>query len=159
MMTGLGRVASKVFGLGALEIPWIGFGKTRGLKPRIAGMIVVPFRKNPGDGLAILGKDNIEGAKPSIAGRVCSFFGADTPDSTGDSIISLITTQVGGASILILGGTLQRHSCKYSSQSFLNPINIVLWLVLAWVFGGHRLVAMQSLLHNIAFDLDKAMVC
>ena len=37
MMTGLGKAASKAFGLGALEIPWIGFGRTKGSKPRIVG--------------------------------------------------------------------------------------------------------------------------
>ena len=30
---GLGKVAFKAFGPGALEIPWMGLGKTRGSKP------------------------------------------------------------------------------------------------------------------------------
>ena len=42
-MTRLGRVASKAFGPGALKIPWIGFGRTRGLKPQMVGTIGVPF--------------------------------------------------------------------------------------------------------------------
>ena len=70
MMTGLGKAASKAFGLGALEIPWIGFGRTRGSKPRIVGTIGIPFQTNLGDGSAILGKDKIKGAKPLMAGMV-----------------------------------------------------------------------------------------
>jgi len=43
-----------------------------------------------------------------------------------------------------IGGILHKRSHKYSSQSFLDPIDIALWLVPAWVLGGHRLAAMQS---------------
>ena len=50
-----------------------------------------------------------------MAGVVCPFFGAGTLKSTGDSIISSITTKVKGTGILILKETLQRHSYKYSS--------------------------------------------
>ena len=148
MITGLGKTASKAFGPGALEITWIGFGKTRGLKPRMTGTIGVPFWTNPRDDLAILGKDKIKGAKPSM---VCSFFRAGNPESTGNSIISLITTEVWGTGILIPGGTLQRRSCKYSSPSFLDPIDIALWLVC--VLGGYRLAAMQSLLCTTSFSI------
>ena len=79
----------------------------------------------------ILGKDKIKGAKPSMAGMVCSFFGVSALKSIGDSIISLITIEVRGANVLIPGGTIQNCSCKYSSQSFLDPIDIAIWLVLA----------------------------
>ena len=40
-----------------------------------------------------------------MAGMVCSLFEAGTPESIGDSIISLIMTEVGGTSILIPRGT------------------------------------------------------
>ena len=43
MMIGLGKAAFKAYGLGATEIPWMDFGKTRGLKPRMVGIIGVPF--------------------------------------------------------------------------------------------------------------------
>jgi len=68
----------------------------------MAGTTGVPFWKNPGDDSTIPGKDNIKGAKPSMASMVCPFFGAGNHESTGDSIISLIMTEVGGAGILIL---------------------------------------------------------
>ena len=64
-----------------------------------------------------------------MAGMVCSFFGDGTLKSIGDSIISSITTKVEGVGVLILGGTLQKRSSKYSSQSFFDPIDITLWLV------------------------------
>ena len=50
-----------------------------------------------------------------MAGMVYPFFGAGTLESTGDSIISSIMTKVKGTGILILRGTLQRRSYKYSS--------------------------------------------
>ena len=125
MMTGLGKAASKAFGPSALKIPWIDFGKTRGLKPRIAGMDWVPLWTTLEDDSTILGSDKIKGAKPSMTSMAHTFFGAGTPESTGDSTFSLIKTEVGRAGILILEGTLQRHSCKYSFQSSLDPIDIV----------------------------------
>ena len=100
---------------------------------------------NPGDGSAIPGKDKIKGVKPLMASMVCSFFGASMPESITDSIISLITIEVRNAGILIPEGTLQMCSCQYSSQSFLDPTEMALWLVPTWVLGGHRLVFMQSL--------------
>ena len=126
MMTRLGRTASKAFESEALEISWIDFNRTRGSKSRLAGTTGVPFYTNPEEGLAIPGKDKIKGAKSSMVGMACPFFGASTPEATGDSIISSITTEVGGPSILITRGTLQWHSRKYSSQSFLDPIDIAL---------------------------------
>ena len=59
----------------------------------------VPFWINPGDGLVIPNKDKIKGEKPSMAGMACPVFGVGTPESTGDSIISSITTKVKGASV------------------------------------------------------------
>ena len=154
MMTGLGRAAFKAFGLGALEIPWIGFGRIRGSKPWVAGMMGVPFWINLGDGFATTGNAKTRGVKPSMASMACPFFGAGAPKSISDSIISLITTEVGRA-----GGILHKCSCKNSSQSVLDPIIIALWLVPVWVFGGHRLAAMQSLLRIIFFfNLDDTTV-
>ena len=43
MMIGLGREASKAFRLEALKFPWIGFSRTRGLKPRMVEIIGAPF--------------------------------------------------------------------------------------------------------------------
>ena len=143
MMTRLGRAASKTFWLRALEISWTDFGKTRGSKPRIVGMTGVPFWTNIGDGSVILGKDKIKGAKPSMVGRICSFFEASTPKSTGGSIISSMTTEVRR-----VGGILHRRSHKYLSQSFLDPIIIALWLVPAWVLCRHGPAAMKLLLHT-----------
>ena len=100
------------------------------------------------------GKDKIKKAKPSMVGRFCSFFGDGTPESTGDLVISSITTEVRGASVLIPEGTLQRCSCNYLSQSFLNPIVIALWLVLTWVFGGHSLATMQSSLRTTSLSIQ-----
>ena len=76
-----------------------------------------------------VGNAKTKGVKPSMAGMVCPFFGAGTLESAGDSIISSIMTEVGGAGVLIPRGTLQRHSCKYSSQFSLDPIVIALCLV------------------------------
>jgi len=73
----------------------------------------VHFWKSPRDGSVTPRKDKIKGAKPSMVGRFCSFFGVGTPESTGDLVISSITTEVRGASVLIPGGTLQWRSCNY----------------------------------------------
>ena len=101
---------------------------------------------------AIAGNVETKRAKPSIAGVVCPFFGVDTLKSTGDSTISLIKTKVRGAR-----GILQKHSHKYSSHSFLDPIVIELWLVPAWVLGGQRLAAIISL-YNLSFNLNDTTV-
>ena len=121
MMTGLGKAASNAFGPRALEIPWIDLGRTKGLKPQMEGTTGVPFQINPRDGSTTVGSAKIRGVKPSMADMACPFFRAGTPESTGDFVISLITTKVGGA-----GGILYKRSHKYSSQSFLDPIVIVL---------------------------------
>jgi len=81
----------------------------------MARTIGAPFWENPRDGLAIPGKDKIKEAKPLLADVVCSFFGAGTPESTRDSIISSIMIEVGEAGVLIPGRTLQRGSRKYLS--------------------------------------------
>ena len=155
MMTRLGKAASKAFGPRAPKIPQIGLGRNRGLKPRMAGTTGVPFQTNLGDDLEIPGKDKIKGAKPSMAGMVCPFFGASNLETSGDSIISLIMTKVGEASILILGGTLQRHSRKYSSQSFLDPTIIALWLVPAWAQASCYTITPP---HDLSFDPNNATV-
>jgi len=115
-MIGLGRATYKAFGPRALKIPWIGFDRTKGSKPQMARIIGVSFWTNPGASSAIPSKDKIKGAKPSMAGRVYSFFRAGTLESTGTSIISSIMTKVKEASILIPRGILQRHFYKYSSH-------------------------------------------
>ena len=85
-----------------------------------------------------------------MASMACPFFEAGALESIGDSVISSITMEVEGA-----GGTLHKRSHKYLSQSFLNPIVIVLWLVPAWVFRGHRLAAMQSLLRITSLSIQR----
>ena len=85
------------------------------------------------------GSAKTKGVKPSTVGMACPFFGAGAFESTGDSVISSIMIKVEGAE-----GILHKRSCKYSPQSFLDPVDIALWLVPAWLFEGHRLAAMQS---------------
>ena len=148
-MTGLGRVASKAFGLGTPNIPWIDLGRTRGSKPRMVRTIGVPFWINPRDDSMIAVNVKTKEVKPSIVDRICPFFEAGTPKSIGDSMISLIMTKVGGAGVV-----LHRHSRKYSSQSCLYPIDIALWLVPICVLGGHRLATMQSLLHTTSLSIQ-----
>ena len=87
-----------------------------------------------------------KGVKPSTVGMACPFFGAGTSESTGDFVISSIMIKVEGAE-----GILHKHSCKYSSQSFLDPIDIALWLVPTWLFGGHRLAACNRPFARILF--------
>ena len=70
----------------------------------------VPFWINPGYGFVTTSNAKTRGVKPLMAGMVCPFSGAGTLESTGDSIISSIMTEVGGA-----GGILHKLSCKYSS--------------------------------------------
>ena len=148
MMTRLGRVASKAFGPVAQEIPWIGFDRIRGSKPRIAWTTGVPFLVNPGDDSMTASNAKTRGVKTSMAGMACPFFGSGASESTSDFVISSIMTEVEGAR-----GILHKRSYKYSSQSFLDPINIALWLVPAWVLGGHRLAAMESLLCIDSFSI------
>ena len=59
-----------------------------------------------------------------MAGRVCPFPESDDFRSTGDSMISLMTTKEGGTEV-----TLPRHFYRYSSQCFLDPTDIALQLV------------------------------
>ena len=87
----------------------------------MGGMTKVPFWINPEDGFATAGNTKTRGVKPLMAGMVCPFFGAGTLESVGDYVISSIITEVGCA-----GGILHKLSCKYSSQSFLDPTIIVL---------------------------------
>ena len=140
-MTRLGKAASKAFGLVALKIPWIGLGRIIGSKPWMVGRTWVPFWINPRNGSTTAGSANTWGVKPLMAGMAYPFFGASAFESTGDSIISSIMTKVEGA-----GGILHKCSFKYLPQSFLDPTIIALWVVPTWVFGGHRLTAMQLLL-------------
>ena len=74
----------------------------------------------------IAGSAKTREVKPSMVGMASTFFGANAFEPTGDSVISSIMIEVKGAE-----GILHKHSCKYSSQSFLDLIDIALWLVLA----------------------------
>ena len=84
-----------------------------------------------------------------MASMAYPFFEASAPKSIGNFVISSITTEVEGAR-----GTLHKRFHKYSSQTFLDLIVIVLWLVPTWVFGGHRLAAMQSLLCTTSLSIQ-----
>ena len=87
--------------------------------------------------------------KPLIADVICPFFEVDALKSIGDSMISLIMTEVRGAEVV-----LHRHSHKHLSQSCLYPIDIVLWLVLVCVLGRHRLASMQSFLRTTSVSIQ-----
>lgn len=139
MITGPSKATSKALEPGIPKIPEIDLNKTRGSKPQMAKMTRVPFWINDGNCSTTTGNAKTKGVKPSMAGMVFHFFEVGAPESTDDSIISSIITEVRRGGVLIPGRTLQRRSCKYSSQSFLVPIVIALCLVLAWVLGGHRL--------------------
>lgn len=104
---------------------------------------------NPRDDSRIVGNAKTKGAKPSTAGMVCPLSKAGAPESISDSVISLITTEVGGAR-----GILHRCSSKYLSQSSFDSIDIVLWLVPAYVLRGHRLAAMQLLLRTTSLSIQ-----
>ena len=91
----------------------------------------------------ILGNVKTKEEKTLIANVICPFFEAGALKSIGDSMISLLMTEVRGAEVV-----LHRHSHKHSSQYCLYPIDIVLWLVLVCVLGRHRLATMQALLRT-----------
>ena len=58
-----------------------------------------------------------------MANGACPFSESDNPESVGNSMISSMTTEDGGAKV-----TLPRRFCRYSSQSFLDLTNIALQL-------------------------------
>ena len=64
MMTRLDKVASKAFGSRAPKISWIDFGRIKGSKPRMVGMIEVPFQINHGDGSTTASSAKSKGVKP-----------------------------------------------------------------------------------------------
>ena len=144
MTTRLGRMPLRAFKLDTLEILEAGFGRIRGSKPQIAGTMVVPFCTNDETGLAIAGNARTRGVNPLMACGACPFSKSDGPESTGDSMISSMTTEEGGTEVV-----LPRHFSKYSSQSFLKPTDIALLLV-----GGHRLAAMQLPLRIISLSIQ-----
>ena len=74
--------------------------------------------------------------------------GHHNPESTGISMISLMTIEEEGAEV-----TWPRRFSKYSSQSFLNPTDIALQLVPDWVIGGNKLAAIQSPLRTISLSI------
>ena len=73
-----------------------------------------------------------------MVGGACPFSKSNDPESAGDSMISSTTTEKGGTEV-----ALPRNFCRYSSQSFLDLINIALQLVPDWAAGGHSLAAIQ----------------
>ena len=149
MTTGLSRMALKVFELGTPKILEVCFGKLRGSKPYIAGTMAVPTWTDDDAGPTTIGNARTRGVNPLMAGGACPFPESDNFESTGDSMIFLITTKEGGAKVI-----LPRHFCRYSSQSFLVPTDIVLQLVPNWVARGHRLAAMQSSLCTISLSIQ-----
>ena len=56
-----------------------------------------------------------------MASEAYPFPKSNDPKSAGDSMISSMTTEEGGAKVALL-----RHFCKYSSQSFLDLTDIAL---------------------------------
>ena len=86
---------------------------------------------------------------PSVAGGACPFLEFDDPEFADDSMISSMTTDEGGTEV-----TLPRRFYRHSSQSFLDPTDIALQLVLNWVARGHRLIAMQSSLCTISLSIQ-----
>ena len=89
------------------------------------------------------GNARTRGVNPSIASGACLFPESGDFESAGDSMISLMTTEEGGTKVI-----LRRRFSKYSSQSFLNLIDIALQLDPDWVTRAHKLAAMQSLLRT-----------
>ena len=130
MTTGLGKTTSRFFGSSSLEIPEVGLSRMKGLKPWIVGTIKVPFWTDAGNVSTVASNAKTKGGKP--------FFRADAPESTSDSMISLMMIKVEE-----VGGILPRYSHMYLSQSLLNPTDTALWLVPTWVARGHTLDTMQ----------------
>ena len=85
-----------------------GFDRLRGSKSRMVGTMVVPFKTNDEAGPVIASNTRTIGVNPSMAGRACPFPEFDDPKSAGDSMISLMTTEEGGAEV-----TLPRCFCRY----------------------------------------------
>ena len=102
-----------------LEIPKAGFGKIRGLDPRIVGTMGAPSCIDGEVGLVIAVNVRTRGANPPMAGGTCLFPESDDLGSTGVSTISSMITEEEGAK-----ATWPRHFSKYSSQSFLDPTDI-----------------------------------
>ena len=84
-----------------------------------------------------------------MVGGACHFPKSYNSESAGDSMISSMTIEEGGAEV-----TLPRNFCRYSSQSFLDLTDIALQLVPDWVARGNRLVAMQSSLCTISLSIQ-----
>ena len=141
-------MASRIFEQNTSEILKAGFGKIRGSKPWIAGIMVVLARTDDETSLVTAGNARNRGVNPPMAGGAYPFPESDDLGSIGDSMISSITTEEGCAEV-----TWPRSFCRYSSQSFLDPTNIALQLVLDWTVGGHKLAAMQSPLHTISLSI------
>ena len=96
MTIGLGRIASRAFKLDTLEIPKVGFGKIRGSKPRMVGMITVPSWTDDKANLAIIGNVSTRGVNPPMVDGLYLFPESDDPRFVGVSTISSITTEEEG---------------------------------------------------------------
>ena len=103
----------------------MGFSKIRGLKPRITRTMTAPTYIDDEAGPVIACNARTRGANPSMVGGTCPFLKSDDPRFAGVSTISSMTTEEEGAKV-----TWPRRFSKYSSQSFLDPTDITLQLVL-----------------------------
>ena len=148
MTTRLGKMASRAFESDTPEIPEAGFIKIRGLNPWIVGKMAIPSCINDVASSTTTSNARTRGVNPSMAGGACPFPKFDDLWSIGDSTISSMTTEEKGAEV-----TLPSHFCRYSSQSFLNPIDIALQLASDLVARGHRLAAIQSPFRNISLSI------
>ena len=86
---------------------------------------------------------------PPMVDGLYLFPESDDPRFVGVSTISSITTEEEGPR-----ATWPRCFYKYSSQSFLNPIDIALQLAPNWVVGGHKLAAIHSPLRIISLSIQ-----
>ena len=124
MTTKLSKMASRAFEPDTPKISKVGFSRIRGSKPQIVGTIAIPSCTDDEVDPTIVDNARTKGVNPSTVGRVCLFPESDDSKSTGDFMISSMTTKEGGTEV-----TLPRRFCRYSSQSFLDPIDTTLQLV------------------------------
>ena len=108
MTTELGRMVSRAFEPNTPDIPEASFGKIRGSKPWIVGMMAPPSCTDDEASLVITGNARTRGANPSMAGRTCPFPKFDDLGSASVSMISSMTTEEGETEV-----TLQRCLSKY----------------------------------------------
>ena len=142
------KMALRAFELNTPEIPDVGFGRIRGSKPHIGGAMAAPSYTIDEVGPVTTDNSRTRRVNPSMVGETFPFPESDDPESTGISMISLMTIEEEGAEV-----TWPRRFSKYSSQSFLNPTDIALQLVPDWAIGGNKLAAIQSPLRTISLSI------